>query len=131
MVLTAQGGIENNNPGNIRTNAIHWKGSITNAGAFVAFATPEDGIRAMAKVLRAYNAKYGVNKVSGILNRWAPPSENPTTNYISFVSRKIDKKPNEKITKSDFPALISAMIEFENGSNPYDAATILRGIKKP
>jgi len=128
-------GFRNNNPGNIRSNTIKWKGAVGNDGQFVKFATPEDGFRAMARILRTYNAKYKADTVSEIINRWSPPSENPTTNYIDFVAKKLGKKPDDKIdigNNQELAKLIRAMIEFENGKSkfPYDDATVLRGVEK-
>lgn len=129
-------GIRNNNPGNIKKNSIQWKGAVGTDGVFVKFATPEDGFRAMARILRTYNAKYKADTVAEIVNKWAPPTENPTTNYVDFVSKKMGKKPTDKLNignNQELAKLIKAMIEFENGKLkfPYDDATVLRGVEKP
>lgn len=128
-------GFRNNNPGNIRSNTIKWKGAVGTDGQFVKFATPEDGFRAMARILRTYNAKYKANTVSEIINRWSPASENPTPNYIDFVAKKLGKNANDKIdigNNVELSKLIRAMIEFENGKTkfPYDDATVMRGVEK-
>jgi hypothetical protein len=126
-------GIQNNNPGNIRTNFIDWKGAIGHDGAFVKFATPEDGIRAIARILRVYDSK-GINTPATIIERWAPPSENKTDKYVTFVAKKLNKKVDEKISidnNQTLALLVSAIIEYENGSLPYSNETIMRGITKP
>ena len=126
-------GIRNNNPGNIRKSSIQWNGATGDDGAFVKFASPEDGIRAMARVLKVYKNKYNLNTIRGIISRWAPPSENKTEEYISFVSKKLGKKPDEVINIDDnkeLAKLVTAIIQKEVGKVPYDDATILRGISK-
>lgn len=134
VLISAQAGIDNNNPGNIRTNSIRWNGSIPSQGPFVHFSTPEDGIRAMARILRVYSTKYKLTTIRGIVTRWAPPIENDTQAYIRFVSKKLDKKPDEKLnigSDVELAKLITAIIHQENGRVPYDEETILRGIRKP
>lgn len=126
-------GIKNNNPGNIRKSSIQWKGAVGDDGAFVKFSSPEDGIRAMARILRVYDSKYKINTIRGIVNRWAPPSENDTGAYIDFVSKKLGKKPDEPLSigsDADLAKLITVIIEREIGKVPYDDETILRGVKK-
>jgi len=126
-------GIRNNNPGNIKKTTIPWKGVVGTDEEFLKFATPEDGIRAISRILKVYVTKYNLNTPSQIMSRWAPPIENPTKNYIGFVADKLGKKPNDKIditNENEFSKLISAIISFECGSMPYDNDTIKRGIKK-
>jgi len=67
--------VRNNNPANIRRGSTKWQGesAVQTDAAFVQFITPEYGIRALSKVLDTYASKYGLNTVSGIINRFAPP----------------------------------------------------------
>lgn len=126
-------GIRNNNPGNIKKSSIEWKGATGNDGTFVTFASPEDGIRALARILSVYNSKYNLSTVRQIINRWAPPSENKTDKYVEFVAGKLGKKPNDQIdfkNKNELANLISAIIQYENGRVPYDKTTIINGINK-
>ena len=126
-------GLRNNNPGNIR-KGIKWNGAVGDDGAFVKFATPEDGIRALSLNLRAYQKKYKLDTIAGIINRWSPPKENPTSNYVNFVAKKMGKTPIDKINLSDrktLTDLVTAIIEFENAGNPYPAEIIKKGIEKP
>ena len=127
-------GIRNNNPGNIRKGKIKWNGVVGNDGQFLKFATPEDGIRALSRLLRVYVLKHHLDTPEKIMHRWAPPKENPTKNYVGFVAQKLGKKPTDKVdlkNQNEFAKLVAAIIEFETGSEPYDSATILRGINKP
>lgn len=132
-VSGASRGIRNNNPGNIVKSSIQWKGAVGNDGSFVKFASPEDGIRAMAKIIRVYESKYNLTTIRQIISRWAPPTENQTEKYIDFVSKKMNKKPDEKLNlqlNSELATLLSAIIQFENGSVPYSKETIIKGIEK-
>jgi hypothetical protein len=127
------GDISNHNPGNIRTNTIKWKGAVGQHRGFVKFASAEDGIRAMARILKTYQSSYNLKTIAQIIGRWAPAVENDTSKYVEFISQKLNKKPSDQIdmgSKEDLAKLIAAMIHFENGSVPYDAATIMRGIEK-
>jgi hypothetical protein len=126
-------GMRNNNPGNIKKTSIKWQGAIGVDGVFVKFASPEDGIRALSRILMVYNTKYKLSTPAEIMGRWAPPTENPTGNYVEFVAKRVGKKINDPINfrdKQELMKLVKAIIEFENGKVPYDDATILRGIDK-
>jgi hypothetical protein len=125
-------GLRNNNPGNIKKSTIQWKGAVGDDGTFVKFATPEDGIRALARIIMVYNEKYNLYTIEQIISRWAPPSENNTKKYIDFVSNKMGKRPKDKIdfkNHGDFAKLIMAIIQFENGKLPYSKDTIVQGIE--
>jgi hypothetical protein len=115
-------GMRNNNPGNIVSNRFtqQYGGYIDSDGRFAIFASPEDGIRAMDRLLGVYNKKYGLNTVSGIVNRWAPPNENQTGRYVNFVSKETGFAPDQKIdfnNKEQRAKLIKAIIYQENGKN--------------
>jgi len=128
-------GIRNNNPGNIDWKSdVPWKGMDQPAhdGRFIRFETPEDGLRAMARVLRNYQRKYNLFTLNKIISRWAPPSENDTQRYVSTVSKIANIDPNQKIDLNNdelLADLMEAMIKVENGSNPYNRDMILRGIQ--
>lgn len=83
-------GFKNNNPGNIRLNPyIQWEGQIDGEDqSFVKFKSMAFGIRALMKLLINYH-KRGYNTISKIINRYAPPYENNTSNYIEIISRKM------------------------------------------
>lgn len=126
-------GIRNNNPGNIRKSSIQWQGAKGHDGSFIKFATPEDGIRAMARILTIYQTKYKLNTTRQIISRWSPASENATDKYINFVAKSLGKKPDDKIdfkNKKDFAKFISAIIKYENSKLPYSDKQIALGIQK-
>lgn len=122
-------GIRNNNPGNIRHTQDQWAGmaSAQSDPEFVQFISPEFGIRAMAKILKNYMAR-GIVNLSQVISTWAPPTENNTQAYVADVARHSGLDPNSKLSAVDLPALIPAMIQHENGQQPYTAATIAKGI---
>ncbi len=129
-------GIRNNNPGNIRKTAgwHRWKGVSPNQTdpEFVQFLTPKDGIRALAKTLLTYRRVYGLDTVGGIINRWAPPSENDTRSYATAVALHLKVGVNDKLDMAHFNTmmgLVSAIIRHENGKNPYTKQELTAGIK--
>jgi len=127
-------GIRNNNPGNIRKSGDAWQGlaDIQPDTEFFSFADPVYGIRALAKILRNYRDRYGLNTVQGIINRWAPPVENNTGAYVRMVANKVGVAPAEPLTwdAGQMRRLVSAIIQHENGQQPYSMATIADGISR-
>ncbi|WP_319780799.1 structural protein [Maridesulfovibrio sp.] len=124
-------GIRNNNPGNIRHGA-KWDGfaEVQADHAFCTFISPEYGIRAMGKILLTYQRKYGIDTVAGIIGRWAPPNENDTGAYAAYVAKRIGVDPDDNISVfSNLQGLVLAIIQYENGQQPYDLSTIQRGVE--
>jgi len=128
-------GIRNNNPGNIRENRFvdfDWVGEAPDDfdPEFEEFLTPQAGIRAIARILKNYQSRHGINTVDGIITRWAPPSENDTAAYITAVVQQTRFGPNQQIVIANnlFP-LVSAIIQQENGMNPYPPDVIWEGIR--
>ena len=81
------------NVGNIRP--------VGSSTGFQQFDTPEAGIKAIDENLKAYGTKHKINTLRGVINRWAPPSENDTDSYLNFVSQKTGLKPDEEIDLSN------------------------------
>lgn len=127
-------GVRNNNPGNIEYNGTQWKGldSPPSDGRFARFVEPVYGIRALARVLETYYRKHGINTIRGVINRWAPSTENDTGSYIEHVAEEVGASPDAPLNLTK-PAvrvpLIAAIIEHENGQQPYATALIKRGVK--
>ncbi|MEF0148439.1 structural protein P5, partial [Pseudomonas guariconensis] len=100
--MTARG-VRNNNPGNIDFNPRNdWVGQLgLELGAskprFARFDSPENGIRALGKLLIAYRGKDGMPGVGGkgidtvleTINRWAPSNENDTKAYALAVAKRL------------------------------------------
>lgn len=126
-------GIRNNNPGNIRKGA-DWQGLAPeqNDPAFCNFSSPEWGIRAMGKILLKYQRSYHLNTIEKIIDRWAPPVENQTSEYVAAVARDMGIAATTPIDVGKLATLvplIRAIIHHENGRQPYDADTLERGAK--
>lgn len=120
-------GIRNNNPGNIRFDGTKWRGLRGSDGAFCIFETPDQGIRAMAKIIGTY-ARKGVLSIEGIITRWAPPNENNTEAYIASVCSAMRRDRMHIVLLDDYPDLITAIIHHENGQQPYSREQIVSGI---
>ncbi len=121
-------GIRNNNPGNIEDNGTPWRGRLGNDGRFIKFDTPENGIRAMARILNTYRFTHGLTTVEQIINRWAPPVENDTGAYIAHAAQAVGVSPTQTINDANIPALIKVIIKHENGVQPYSDKVIYDGI---
>lgn len=131
--MTARG-IRNNNPGNIRWGD-DWKGLVPKPErtdkSFCQFVKPEYGIRAMIIILRNYQRKHGLNTVSGIIKRWAPPNENDTQSYINSVAQATGVSPDQPIDTIDsrfMMKLLPAIIRHENGEQPYSFDVFVQAI---
>ena len=127
-------GIRNNNPLNMRDYGINWRGNIgRDAQGFEVFDTPQNGIRAAGNDLKNKWIN-GTRTIKEIISIWAPASGqaqsgavymNPTEAYIDFVSKK-SGIPAEKtlIDFEDYVKVVTAMIQKENGQQPYSNALI-------
>lgn len=123
-------GIRNNNPGNIRKSKTLWVGESPQQTdpSFAQFTAPEYGIRAICKILRSYKAA-GINTIQQIISRWAPPTENDTFSYTKSVEAALNVSRYDVIDiDSVMPALIAAIIQHENGQQPYSPDVIQKGI---
>lgn len=109
------------NPGNIRISDQHWLGKITPSADpdFETFDSIEHGIRAIAKILLTYDSE-GVDTITGIINKWAPPSENPTAAYIDNVCDRTGFNADAQLDLTsigDLQPVITGMIDQEQGGN--------------
>ncbi len=131
VVYNQTRGLRNNNPGNIEKGE-KWLGLAPEQpdARFATFTKPEYGIRALAKLLLNYERLYNITTVAGIINRWAPGHENPTDAYVQFVARAAGVKATETINvRQKLPHLVRAIIQFENGIQPYPDEVINAGIQ--
>ncbi|MDD3039513.1 structural protein P5 [Bacteroides sp.] len=112
-------GISNCNPGNIRISKVKYLGEVTPSKdkAFKQFSTMAWGYRAMFVLLHTYS-KNGYKTIRQMINRYAPPIENHTENYIKFVAERAKIFADVEIDTTD-PAemipIVSAMSQMENG----------------
>ena len=125
-------GIRNNNAGNIRAtgNWQQWQGAIGKRRGFIIFDSPENGLRAMARILKTYRDVHGLNTIDGILNRWAPPIENNTLSYIRHAENYTKVNRFYPLSEIDYPLLMSVMTLHENGVNPYSAKQFQIGMER-
>lgn len=106
-----------NNPGNIRYNpAIPGIIGKTEKG-FSVFASEPDGLKAILYLLNLYYTKYGLTTIRGIINRYAPPTENKTSVYAQFVAKQSGFGLDQKLSKSDLWKLIKPMVKMESGKD--------------
>ncbi|MDF2793568.1 MAG: structural protein [Pseudomonas orientalis] len=144
--MTARG-VRNNNPGNIDFNPRNdWVGQLglelgVAKPRFARFDSPENGIRALGKLLINYRGKDGMPGVGGkgidtvleTVNRWAPANENNTQAYAAAVAKRLGVKPTDPISIKDPAALrgmVLSIIIHENGGNPYRAEVIDEGVRR-
>lgn len=120
-------GIRQNNPGNIRQTDIPWLGKTAPQGGFESFDSPQDGIRALARNLMTYGSK-GINTAQGIAGRWAPPSENNTPAYAQALAGALGNGPLNLKDPATLAKAAGAIIQHENGSNPYSPDMINGGV---
>lgn len=119
-------GIQNNNPFNLEFRpSINWRGQTGADGRFVMFDTPVNGIRAGMINIHTKMTRDGLNTIRKLLNRLSPSFENPTENFIAFVSQRTGLAPDQPFiwVAKIFP-LSKAIIQFENGSQPYSDAQL-------
>lgn len=132
-VVSGPRGIRNNNPGNIVRTSEKWRGmSLDQSGdsRFVVFDAPVWGLRALARILRKYNAA-GLVSVSAIINRWAPPVENDTGAYAAAVARALGVSASQPLVLTDevLSRLMAAIVQHENGQQPYAPSLFAQAIE--
>ncbi|WER20913.1 structural protein [Providencia stuartii] len=117
-------GIRNHNPGNIRHGA-KWQGLSEQQTdrSFCQFTDPVWGLRALFKLLLNYQKLHGLCSIRVVINRYAPPVENHTENYIQAVANSLNVSPDDCLTLEDKAVLFEiskAIIKVENSNQqPY------------
>jgi hypothetical protein len=124
-------GLRNNNPGNIRLGTFKYKGEKSGSSdmSFRQFESMDWGYRAIFVLLHTYATKWGCHTLRQMINRYAPPIENHTENYIRRVAYATHLSPDEEISTTDaatMVAVVAAMSEVENGVNA-DMLEVWRG----
>lgn len=136
-------GLRNNNPGNIELNDTRWQGMAVNQNGddqerFVKFDHAKWGIRAIARILITYQDKRRaadgspIDTIQEVIERWAPPFENPTNDYAAYIANTLRLSAYEHIDIYDYETMfkiVQSIIHFENGQQPYDDATINQGLR--
>lgn len=136
MSITPRG-IRNNNPGNIVHNpANRWRGQLPHdvkvEVRFARFDTAVNGIRALAKLLLNYRKTHGLRTVEGLISRWAPSNENDTRGYARFVAQQMGISIHQplRLDKDTLTKLVKAVIQMENGQQPYSDGLISEAIDR-
>lgn len=123
-------GLRNNNPLNIRKSRDKWLGlSPTQRDtAFFQFTSLVYGYRAAGKLLQNYQRLHKLYNLNGLIERWAPASENNTKAYVVRVSRELSTQAGRMIDgethldlihdKTLLRKTIIAMHIVENGLRP-------------
>jgi translation elongation factor EF-1beta len=125
-------GLRNNNPGNLRPGLLPWVGQTGTNGGFCKFKDLSFGLRALAVDLSNKITSDGLDTITDIISKYAPPSENNTAAYINAVSDSTGWDANEEIdfNSGNLANLMQAVIEHENGaaSSQISSADIAEGI---
>jgi hypothetical protein len=123
-------GLRQRNPGNIRPGA-GFIGESGDGGGYATFGSDDEGLRAIQRLLMTYGDKYDIKTLRQLANRYAPPSDNnPTGNYIDFLSDKTGIGPDDEINLAESgSSIIPAIVGFEQGQQPYSQAQIDRAIR--
>jgi hypothetical protein len=75
-----------------------------------SYGSPQEGVGAVRDLLTSYQDEHGLNTISGIVRRWAPPSENDTPAMIQRATQILGVGPNQPIDLHD-PATMQKMVE--------------------
>ena len=119
------GGVNANNFGNVRP-----------VGASTGFQqpkTPEEGIQILDNNLKAYGDK-GINTLAGIINRWAPPSENDTQGLIKAAAQRLSIDPNQPLDLKNpavRQAIGTAIMIQEKGKGLFAAPAAAQPVQQP
>lgn len=132
--VLAPRGVRANNPLNIEISAANnWRGKVTPSidKRFETFEDSKYGFRAGAVLLRNYQTRNGLYTLSGIINRFAPPKENKTSNYAKFVGDRVGVGVNDSIDLQDSETLarvLHAMATMEVGHGYYSLDDARKGV---
>ena len=112
--------IGRNNPLNIKYSPMNnWKGQRGYTKNMCNFSSLKFGIRAAAKLLITSYANKGLMTYQQKICAFAPPHENPTSNYVKYVCDKCNVFPFDKpVTFEDFATMLYYMWCFEQGKSP-------------
>lgn len=128
-------GIHNNNPGNIKHSSDIWKGKsrLQTDDVFVQFDNPHFGIRAATRNFRTSFDKHGNDTIRKLITRWAPPIENDTEAYITFMMDHMGVGDNEPLSITNpetMSSLLSGVFQFEGApSGTYSAEVMDEAIR--
>jgi hypothetical protein len=114
-------GERNRNPGNIERNDWAWQGLAVDRSLdeeFCVFTDVLYGVRALAKVLLAYQRVHGLKTVRAIIRRWAAPRQPYSDLSASVCASRVGCGPDAELDLEHaavLVALVRAIIQHENG----------------
>ena len=119
----------NNNPGNLEFGNLAKKyGAIGTDGRFAIFPSFEAGQRAQEALLFETDS-YKNLTIAQAINRYAPPVENNTSNYVGTVARDIGVSPDtplSSLTADQRQTMLESMHKVE-GFKPGTVDTLTQG----
>lgn len=115
-------GLRNNNWGNIEKGA-NWVGLGDDTDVrFANFEHPIFGIRALLVITYNYKRRYGIVTIDDWANRWAPPFENNTSKYASFLKNRLKKDTIDFEDYTFMRDFTKGVCMMENGSDRINEA---------
>ena len=122
--------IAKNNIFNIRATSEVWQGQVGQRRGFVEFQTEKMAVRAWLKLMKTYREKHGLDTIEKIVNRFAPPSENNTQAYITFLATNVHKAADQPLeSHEDYARLGAAMAWYETNTR-YAAMRVYEMMKQ-
>lgn len=103
----------NNNPGNLKF--VGQAGAVKGEGGFAKFSSPEAGLAALKRQIQLDSTR-GLT-LEGFIRKYAPPSENDTSLYLSQVTQMTGAKPSTKLSQIDIDTLTRAVAKKESSTN--------------
>jgi len=108
----------NNNPGNMEAGDFaNAHGAIGSDGRFAIFPDMATGVKALSTLL--VSGSYRNLSMQQAMIRYAPPNENDTSAYISFVSTRVGVDPStlmSALTGDQLSSFVQAIYHYEGGT---------------
>lgn len=114
-----------NNPGNVEKRRERRQGEVDSPSErFAKFATPQDGLREMADVIRQIAEVKLAEKglpftIRNFAGAYAPDAENDTAKYVADISADSGFGPDEELHRfdeGDMARLLKSVVRFESGA---------------
>lgn len=122
----------NNNPGNLEFRGQSGATPEDGEGRFAKFATPAEGVEALANQLRLDGSR-GLNTIEKIIRKYAPSNENNTESYIKTLSKYTSIGRNENVDTNDvytLHGLIKGISRIESGGDFLNEKDVLTGLDR-
>lgn len=97
--------VVNNNPGNLRF--VGQAGATQGSGGFARFSSPAAGVSALASQIKL-DASRGATLAS-FINKYAPPSENNTSQYLTQAIASLKVPPGTKLASIPLSQIVKFM----------------------